>query len=146
MGALEIYQKLGLERYIADEYHQLGVIAQERQQFDEAEERYGEALEIKEKLGHPPLKVNTLAQFGVLRRQQGRYKEAVSLLAKAYEIATSHRMRLVTTILLYLGKLREEMGKETFISVWKEVTGQESTRLLEEDFAMLPSEFTAREG
>jgi tetratricopeptide (TPR) repeat protein len=135
-----------LERYIADEYHQLGAIAQERQQFDEAEKRYREALEIKEKLGHPPLKVNTLAQFGVLRRQQGRYKEAVSLLAKAYEIATSHRMRLVTTILLYLGKLREELGKEAFISVWEEVTGQESTRLLEEDFAMLPSGFTAREG
>ncbi len=124
----------------------MGVIAQECQRFDEAEERYREALEIKEKLGNPPLKVNTLALFGVLRCKQGRYNEAVSFLAEAYEIATSHRMRLVTTILLYLGKLREEMGKEAFISVWKEVADQESTRLLEEDFAIIPSKFTARDG
>jgi len=40
-----------VEPKIADSYHQIGRIAQERQQFNEAEKWYRKALEIKERLG-----------------------------------------------------------------------------------------------
>ncbi|HSB10470.1 MAG TPA: tetratricopeptide repeat protein [Blastocatellia bacterium] len=66
-----------VEPNIAGVNHQLGRIAEERQQFDLAEQWCKKALEIYERLGHPPLMVNSLAQLGVLRSKQGRLPESV---------------------------------------------------------------------
>ena len=83
------------EPKIAVGYHHLGMIAEERQQFDEAEQWYRKALEIYDKIGHPPLKVDTLAQFGLLRIRQGRLHESVAWFAKAYGIASAYRLSLI---------------------------------------------------
>ena len=93
------------------DYHQLGIIAQERQQFDQAEARYRKALEIRERLGHPPLMVNSLAQMGVLRRRQRGPEEAVGWLGQAFAIAAAYEMRVGMQILVHLARLMEGRGK-----------------------------------
>jgi len=117
------------EPKIAVGYHQLGMIAEERQQFDVAEQWYRKALEICDKIGHPPLKVNTLAQFGVLRFRQGRLHESVAWFAKAYGIASAYRMPVVERIKSDLRRLLEAMGREGFVNAWREATGGEEPRI-----------------
>ncbi|MDP2726437.1 MAG: tetratricopeptide repeat protein, partial [Dehalococcoidia bacterium] len=118
--ALEIKERLGLEREAAGDYHQLGMIAQLRQQFDRAEEWYRKALEIFERLGHPPLLVDTLAQLGVLRRVQGRHGEAVSWLGQALAIAAEYNMRVGAQILAVLARMMKAMGEEEFTVAWRQ--------------------------
>ena len=117
------------EQKIAVCYHQLGMIAEERQQFDVAEQWYRKALEIYEKIGHPPLKVDTLAVFGVLRFYQGRLHESVAWFAKAYGIASAYRMPVVERIKSNLRRLLEAMGREGFVNAWREATGGEEPRI-----------------
>lgn len=114
----------GAEPNIAVGYHQLGRIAEERQQFDVAEQWYRKALEIKEKIGLPPLKVDTLAQFGVLRFRQERYHESVAWFAKAYGIASAYKMPVAERIKSDLRRLLEAMGREDSVNAWREATGE----------------------
>ncbi|MCW3129156.1 MAG: tetratricopeptide repeat protein [Methanophagales archaeon] len=67
--ALEIRERLGLERYAANDYHQLGMIAEERQQFDAAEQWYRKALEIYERLGLERDAADDYHQLGRMRRR-----------------------------------------------------------------------------
>jgi tetratricopeptide (TPR) repeat protein len=102
------------------DYHQLGMIVQERGQYDRAEARYRQALEIFERLGHPPLLVDTLAQMGLLRRDQARPGEAVAWLGRAMFIAANYQMRVTGQILVNLARLMGAMGEETFTAAWQE--------------------------
>ncbi|HEY8951424.1 MAG TPA: tetratricopeptide repeat protein, partial [Candidatus Dormibacteraeota bacterium] len=90
--ALEIYEQLKLERDAAYDYHQLGRVAQERNQLDQAEQWYREALEIFERLGYPPLKVDTLAQFGLFWKQREDFRAALIAFVAALGIAVQYRM------------------------------------------------------
>jgi tetratricopeptide (TPR) repeat protein len=115
---LEIFERLGLERDAATTYHQLGRISQERQQFDDAEERYRKALEIKMRLKHPPLLANTLAQFGILYREENHLSESVVSFGRALRIAVDYQMHIGYQILVNLGKNLEIMGEQNFKAAW----------------------------
>lgn len=91
-----------VETNLAVVYYQLGIVAQERQQFDLAEQWYKKALAIFERLGHAHSMVNTLAQLGVLRQKQERWQESVAWLGKALAIASEYRMRVTGKILFHL--------------------------------------------
>jgi tetratricopeptide (TPR) repeat protein len=109
-----------LERDAADEYHQLGIIAQERQQFDQAEAWYRKALEIRERLGHPPYQVHTLAQLGVLYRRKNLPEQAVAWFGRALMIAVAYNMRVAGQILADLARLMRQMGEGLFTAAWRE--------------------------
>ncbi len=99
----------------------MGIIAEERQQFDQAEQWYKKALEIFERLGHPPLLVNTLAQIGVLRKKQNQLREAVSWFGKALAIATEYEMRVSFQIMADLARILKIMGEKEFTTAWQQV-------------------------
>ncbi|RJS85223.1 hypothetical protein CW713_01750 [Methanophagales archaeon] len=101
------------EPKIAVGYHQLGRIAEERQQFDVAEQWYRKALEIFKRLGF----------------QQGRLHESVAWFAKTYGTASAYRMPVVEVIRSWLGRLFEAMGREGFVNAWREATGGEEPRI-----------------
>ncbi len=63
-------------RNIAGIYHQLGIVAQERGQLDEADEWYRKSLAIKEELGDRPGMAITYHQLGNAATDRGRLSEA----------------------------------------------------------------------
>jgi len=116
---------LGLEQDAAATYHQLGIMAQEREEYEEADKRYRKALEMKERLGHPPAMVNTLAQFGLLMAQQGRFQEALAWFGKALAIAAKYKMRVGAQILVDLARVMKAMGEEPFAASWRAAFNEE---------------------
>src|SRR5674476_1239501 len=75
-----------LERNTASEYHQLGVIAQERKQFDEAEKYYRKALEICKRL---KLEQNVAYEYhnlGINAQERKQFDEAEKYHRKALKI------------------------------------------------------------
>jgi tetratricopeptide (TPR) repeat protein len=64
----------------------LGVLAQNRGDYEEAERLYRESLEISERLGDLAGKAATLHALGKLRWGQGRKAEAEELLRQALDI------------------------------------------------------------
>ncbi|MGX9886635.1 tetratricopeptide repeat protein, partial [Streptomyces sp. NPDC002276] len=56
--------------------HQLGIIAQERGDYQQAEERYRAALTIKEELGNRPGIASSYHQLGIIAQLRGDYQQA----------------------------------------------------------------------
>jgi tetratricopeptide (TPR) repeat protein len=75
-----------LEPKIAVGYHQLGTIAQERQQFDTAEEWYKKALEIFERLGLERDAATTYHNLGIIAQERQQFDSAEDWYKKALEI------------------------------------------------------------
>jgi len=68
--------------------HELGAIAEARENDDEASSRYLRALAAWEKLGHPYLAHNvvTMINLGALYRRQYRFADAEAMLSRALEL------------------------------------------------------------
>jgi tetratricopeptide (TPR) repeat protein len=94
--------------------HQLGILAQRRGDYDEAERRYRRSLEIKERLGDQAGMARSISQFGILWSVQEQHEEAVPCHIQALLI----RMRLdvpeVATDLRALLGLRKLLGGTRF--------------------------------
>ena len=84
--ALEIKERLGLERDAASGYHQLGRVAEERNRFDAAEEWYRKALEIKERLGLERDAATDYHQLGTVAQERNQLDAAEGWYKKALEI------------------------------------------------------------
>ncbi|MBM3216691.1 tetratricopeptide repeat protein, partial [Candidatus Poribacteria bacterium] len=74
------------EPHIAVAYHQLGIIAQERQRFDQAEAWYRKALEIFERLGLKRDAADAYHNLGMVVQERQRFDEAEAWYRKALEI------------------------------------------------------------
>jgi len=74
------------EPKIAVGYHQLGIIAEERQQFDEAEQWYRKALEIFERLGLERYAAYDYHQLGIIAQERQQFDVAEQWYRKALEI------------------------------------------------------------
>ena len=74
------------EPKIAVAYHQLGMIAQERQQFDRAEQWYRKALEIYERLGLERDAADDYHQLGMIAQERRQFDRAEEWYRKALEI------------------------------------------------------------
>jgi tetratricopeptide (TPR) repeat protein len=77
------YEHAGDDRNHAVALHQLGMIAQERRQFEEAERWYRQSLAIKERLGDEHGQASTLHQLGRLAQERGNVAEAVQFYERA---------------------------------------------------------------
>jgi len=75
-----------VEPQVAVVYHQLGIIAQERGQWDQAEEWYRKALEIYERLGLERDATSTYHQLGIIFQERGQWDLAEEWYRKALEI------------------------------------------------------------
>ncbi len=84
--ALQLARENRDEQAIADWSHQLGILAHDRGEYEEAERLYRESLGIEERLGNLAGKAVTLHQLGRLRWAQGRKGEAEGLLKQSLEI------------------------------------------------------------
>ncbi|MDI6810818.1 MAG: tetratricopeptide repeat protein [archaeon] len=77
---------LGAEALCASLWHNLGMIAQERRDFDEAEEWYRKSLALKEKLKDEHGQARTLHQLGMIAEERRDFDEAEEWYRKSLEI------------------------------------------------------------
>ena len=71
---------------IASIYHHLGLIAQDRSQYEQAEEWYRMALEINEPLGNEAECADSYHQLGTMAQSRGQYEQAEEWHRRALEI------------------------------------------------------------
>lgn len=71
---------------IADVYHQLGIVAQQQRQFEQAEQYYFKALKIKEDAGDFYSAANVYHQLGMVAEKQQQFEDAISYYQKAFGI------------------------------------------------------------
>jgi len=96
---------------MATTYHNLGALAQDREDYDEAARQYQRSLDIKERLGDQAGMATTYHQLGALAQDRGDYDEA----ARQYQRALDIKERLgdqdgMATTYSQLGNLEKERG------------------------------------
>ena len=65
-ASLDIEERLGNQAGMAASYHQLGILAQIRGDYDEAARQYQRSLDIEERLGNQAGMASSYRQLGVL--------------------------------------------------------------------------------
>ena len=71
---------------MATSYHQLGILAQDRGDYDEAARQYQRALDINERLGDQAGMATSYGQLGILAQDRGDYEEAARQYQRALDI------------------------------------------------------------
>ena len=80
-------ERLDDQAGMARSYHQLGILAQQRGDYDTAEPLYRRALEIKERLGDQAGMAASYHQLGMLAQVRGDYDAAETLYRRSLEIS-----------------------------------------------------------
>ncbi|MGX9886051.1 tetratricopeptide repeat protein, partial [Streptomyces sp. NPDC002276] len=115
-ASLAIKEELGNRSGISTSYHQLGIIAEARGDYVQAEERYRASLAILEELGDRSGIAKSYGQLGVLRTAQQRPAEAVPYTLRALtlqlEIGSPPDLSL-----RWLGRQRALIGDDGFRSI-----------------------------
>ncbi|MER5506149.1 tetratricopeptide repeat protein, partial [Streptomyces sp. NPDC002766] len=75
-ASLAIKEELGDRSGIAGSYHQLGIIAQLRGDYQQAEDHYRASLAIKEELGDRSGIASSYHQLGTIAQERGDYQQA----------------------------------------------------------------------
>ncbi|NJM58907.1 MAG: tetratricopeptide repeat protein [Synechococcales cyanobacterium RU_4_20] len=90
----------------ASTYHQLGTVAQELREFEQARTDYQQALQIKIEFGDRYSQASTYGQLGLLAKAEGQSEEAMQQLFQALtifrEFQDNHSLAMV---LVYLSRL-----------------------------------------
>ncbi|MEO0967405.1 MAG: tetratricopeptide repeat protein, partial [Cyanobacteria bacterium J06639_18] len=95
--ALEAYEKLieveerDKQLWIAVTYHQLGYLAQDLREYEQARDYYQNALEIKIEYGDKYFQASTLHCLGTLAQAEENYSEARNYLQQALEIYVEYK-------------------------------------------------------
>ena len=84
--ARSIFEKLGNQWAIAMTLSNLGMIEEQRGNYDEAKRLYNGSLTIKRKLGDQLGIANTLANLGMIEQNRGNYDEAKRLYNESLEM------------------------------------------------------------
>lgn len=78
--------KTGNQSLKAESLHNLGMIAEDRRKFEEAEDRYKKSLKISERLGNEHLVAITYHQLGRIAEERRKFEEAEEWYKKSLKI------------------------------------------------------------
>ncbi len=110
---------------IVETLHQLGMIHQQQDRYDEAVKMYQESLKIKEELGNRSGMAITLGQMGRIFQAQGNYKEALGCYLTAFEMFYELNSPYTDLAGRNMMALKEEIGDALFDRYYEEVTADE---------------------
>ena len=110
--------------------HQLGLIAQLRGDYAQAEQRYHAALTLNEELGNRAGIATSYGQLGVLRTAQGRPTEGIPYTVSAFAIHFELESPDVSLDLSWLAKQRQEVGEEHFAEILSNLLDSDSARVV----------------
>ncbi|MDJ1135453.1 tetratricopeptide repeat protein [Streptomyces iconiensis] len=123
--SLEFQKSLDNRRGLADTYHQLGILDQDRGELGRAEDWYNKTLAAREPLDDHPGLALTYAQLGLLAEEQGRPAEALRWTVSCVALFDQVPHPLTGTGPEHLKRMARDLGMDTVVQVWPEVTGQE---------------------
>ena len=109
---MEINERLGNEHGAAGTHHQLGIVAQLRRQFEQAEQSYKKSLEINERLGNEHGAASTYHQLGIVAQQRQQFDDATGRLIQAGQrfVKFNDPQNCRKTMFVYLRVSREQMN------------------------------------
>ncbi len=116
--AMVIFEEFEMDKELATTYHMMGVCAQMRKDYSEAEVWFDKTVDIKGKIGSPPFMLDTIAQVGSMRLEQGFPEKALLHYGNAYLIAIKFNIPVFMRLLADLSNLLNIMGEEEFLKVW----------------------------
>ncbi len=87
--SLEISRQLHIHSGIADNLHNLAIVAQIEGKLDEAMRLYDESLRLSERVGDQRSIAISLHQLGVVSREQGKYEQARNFFERSLSIKRS---------------------------------------------------------
>ena len=103
---------------MATSYHQLGILAQDRGDYDEAARQYQRSLDINERLGNQAGMATSYHQLGILEKDRGgQITAAVTWHVRALAIRLSLGIPQAIIDLRCLAGYRRELGAGQFTSL-----------------------------
>src|SRR4028119_1364398 len=101
---VKIYEDAGDSHNAAKDSHQLRIVAEEQQRFDEAIAFYNKALEIYEDAGDSHKAANQYQGLGNIAKEQGDFDTAVAYFQKAFTaLSAANDWRQASAILTAWG-------------------------------------------
>jgi tetratricopeptide (TPR) repeat protein len=108
---------------MATSYHQLGILAQDRGDYDEAARQYQRALDIAERLGNQAGMARTYSQMGILEAERGgSAARVISWHVQALVIRLRLGIPQAVNNLRRLAAYRDQLGPEPFGSLLAQAT------------------------
>ena len=111
---------------MAGGYHQLGMLAQDRGDYEEAERRYRQSLEINERLGDQSGMASSVSQLGILAGQLGRSGDSIAFHVQALAIRLRLQVPQVLINARALALHRTALGEEGFREALTSVASPEA--------------------
>jgi hypothetical protein len=109
---------------MAETYHNLGIVAQDRGRLDEAEGWYRKSLTIREKLGDRPGMASSFRQMGLLAEARGRPEDAVEWMVRCVILFDEFPHPATGAAPTHLARMTAELGIDILQRRWRQVTGQ----------------------
>ncbi len=110
--------------------HQLGIIAQERGDYAQAEQRCQAALTLNKELGNRAGIASATSNLGALRTEQGRPAEGIPYNISALAIWLELKSPEASRDIFWLAKQRQEVGEEGFTEILSNLLDADSTRFV----------------
>jgi hypothetical protein len=117
---------------MARSYHQLGMVAQDRGQLDEAQNWYRKSLTIEEELGNKPGMALTFGQLGLLAEARGQGGPALDWTVRCVALFDEFPHPLTGPGPKHLARLTALLGVAALEESWRTVTGDQLPRAVRE--------------
>jgi len=106
--------------------HNLGLLYQNGKSYQQAWNYYQQALKLAQSLQERANTGIILTNMGMLLFDQGQLQESLALLLPALQIRQSLQDRTASSLVLFLEKLEQMMGREAFVRLRQEALGREA--------------------
>jgi tetratricopeptide (TPR) repeat protein len=105
-------------------YHQLGRIAEDRGQLDEADDWYRKSLTIKEELGDRPGLALTYGQLGLLAEARQQPRQALDWTVRCVALFSQFPHPATGPGPGHLARLARQLGLPVLEQAWQQAAGQ----------------------
>src|SRR5262245_41748716 len=102
---------------MARSYHNLGMVAQDRGDYEAALDWYRRSLAIKEELGNRAGMAISMSQTGILLTETGRPADGVAYNLRALLLSLDMQLPQARIDIRWLGRQQARLGQEPFLEL-----------------------------
>ncbi len=120
---MKIFEDAGDLYRAAIVYHQLGMVAEQQRQFQEAISYYQKAFNLYEQSQDWYWASQILGTWGSVLEAQSNFSEALPIYICGFGICIEHYQGLIEGFIYLLARMLQILGENQFDPIWREVTG-----------------------